>query len=258
MAERVQRFDPDKSLHGRSDYGALWAPYYDAIYDIVEDYTIDLLAGFAGTPGTALEFAVGSGRIAIPLAARGVAVTGVDISEDMVALLRAKPGGEAVEVVMGDMSEISLGRRFPLVYLPFNTLFTLLDQASQVQCFVNAARHLESGGRFVLDCFVPDQKRYDSHNTRMGVSSIGSDTEHAYELSIHHPVEQRVTSHHVRRQSDGSSLVLPVNIRYAWPSEMDLMARIAGLELEDRWGWYDKRPFTSAVDQHVSVYRKIG
>lgn len=258
MAERVQRFDPDKALHGKSDYGAHWAPYYDVIFDIVEDYTIDLLAGFAGSPGAALELAVGSGRIALPLADKGVAVTGVDISEEMVALLRAKPGGEAVEVVMGDMSEISLGRRFPLVYLPFNTLFTLLDQAAQVQCFVNAARHLESGGRFVLDCFVPDLTRYDSYNSRIGVSSIGSDTEHAYEISIHHPVEQRVTSHYVRRQADGSTVVLPVNIRYAWPSEMDLMARIAGLELEDRWGWYDKRRFTESSGQHVSVYRKTG
>ncbi len=258
MIDQVARFDKGEGDYGEASYGLYWAPIYDQVFTVVEDYTIDLLASYAGERGSALELAVGSGRIAIPLSGRGVSVTGVDISQDMVNLLAEKPGAESVEVVIGDIVDTSLGRRFPLVYLPFNTLFALLSQDRQVQCFANVARHLEPGGRFVLDCFVPDMKRYDAHNTRMGVSSISSTTEHAYELSIHHPLEQKVVSHHVRHREDGSTLVLPVTVRYAWPSEMDLMARMAGLELEDRWGWYDRRPFTEASGQHVSVFRKLG
>jgi hypothetical protein len=108
----------------------------------------------------------------------------------------------------------------------------------------------------VLDTFFPDVKRFDQFNTRMAVSAITSDQAHSYELSVHHPLEQRVNSHMVRRMDDGSTVVLPVTIRYAWPSEMDLMAQVAGLTLENRWGWYDKRPYTESTGQYVSVYRK--
>ena len=145
---------------------------------------------------------------------------------------------------------------FPLVYLAFNTLFALLDQERQVDCFVNVARALEPGGRFVLDTFVPDLGRYDHLGTRMGVSSISSTDAHAYELAIHNAIDQTVVAHHVRRLEDGSTVVLPVTVRYAWPSEMDLMGRLAGLDLEERWGWYDRRPFTERSGQYVSVYRK--
>ena len=237
-------------------YGEHWAPHYDEITPDADEATIGLLSGYAGSPPRALELAVGTGRLALPLQARGVAVTGVDLSTEMVSLLRGKPGGADIEVVMGDMTTVDVGARYPLVYLAFNTLFALLTQERQLECFSNAERHLERGGRFVLDCFVPDVKRYDAYNTRMAVSSISSKTTHAYEMSIHDPVSQIVTSHHVRRLGDGSTVVLPVTIRYAWPAEMDLMARMAGLEREARWGWYDKRPFTETSVQHVSVYRK--
>lgn len=120
-------------------------------------------------------------------------------------------------------------------------------------------RALELGvGTFVLDCFVPDPTRFDAQGTRMGVSSISSDRSHAYELSVHEAVDQIVFSHHVRRLEDGSTVVLPVTVRYAWPSEMGLMARIADLELEGRFGWYDRNGFNSGSHQHVSVYRKPG
>ena len=258
MIDQVRRFGEGRDDYQESSYGEHWAAIYDEIYTVVEDYTIDLLLGYAGAGGSALELAVGTGRLALPLSERGVEVTGVDISQEMLDIMSGKAGGEAIRVVVGDIVDFSLGRRFPLVYLPFNTLFALLTQARQVQCFANVSRHLDPGGRFVLDCFVPDMKRYDAHNTRIGVSSIASSQEHAYELSIHHPLEQKVVSHHVRHRADGSTLVLPVSVRYAWPSEMDLMAHLAGLELEDRWGWYDRRPFTEASGQHVSVYRKPG
>jgi SAM-dependent methyltransferase len=258
MMDTVQRFDRDGSGYDETTYGDLWAPFYDDIFNIVEDYTIDTLEALAGSSRRALELAVGTGRVAIPLSQRGVAVTGIDNSEEMVARLREKPGGEAIEIVIGDMSEVAVDGTFPLIYLPFNTLFALLSQKRQVTCFRNVAEHLAPGGRFALDCFVPDLTRYDRFNTRMAVSSISSNQAHAYEMSIHHPLEQKVTSHQVRRLEDGTALVLPVTVRYAWPAEMDLMAEIAGLELEHRWGWYDKRAFTETSGQHVSVYRKPG
>lgn len=245
------------SGYTETDYGPLWAPYYDSLYSNVEDTTLDLLVSLSGPHRRALELAVGSGRIAIPLSRRGVSVTGIEVSTEMVDLLKAKPGGGAVDVRVGDMVTMEVGTTFPLVYLPFNTLFILDSQERQIDCFRNAAAHLEPGGLFVLDAFVPDMKRFDSSNTRVGVSSITSNSEHALELSIHDPMAQKVTSHHVRRLADGSNLVLPVTVRYAWPSEMDLMARLAGLELDQRWGWYDRRGFTEASGQHVSVYRRV-
>ncbi len=258
MTDRPQRFEHDASSYDEETYGESWAPFYDEIFTVVEDYTIDTLEAMAGSSRRALELAVGTGRVAIPLSRRGVSVTGIDNSAEMIARLREKPGGEAIEVVMGDIAEVPAAGAFPLVYLPFNTLFALLTQERQVSCFRNVAEHLEPGGRFVLDCFVPDLGRFDRYNTRMAVSSITSNKAHAYEMSIHHPVEQKVTSHHVRRLDDGATVVLPVTVRYAWPTEMDLMAAIAGLELEHRWGWYDKRAFTEASNQHVSVYRNPG
>jgi SAM-dependent methyltransferase len=237
-------------------YGQRWAPFYDSIYEDIDDATIGFLKALSGTPPRALELAIGSGRVAMPLTEAGVSVTGIDISEEMVSLLRAKPGGEKIPVVLGDFADVDVDQTYPLVYLPFNTLFALLDQARQVGCFQNVAQALEPGGRFVLDTFVPDLSRYDHLGTRMGVSSISSNESHAYELAIHEPLTQTVVSHQVRRLEDGSTVVLPVTVRYAWPAEMDLMGRLAGLVLEERWGWYDRRPFTERSGQHVSVYRK--
>lgn len=240
--------------YDETTYGRLWAPYYDHMYHDVEDSMIDLLARHAGDPPRALELAIGTGRIALPLRERGVDVSGIDISEEMVALLRAKAGGESVQVTFGDFGDVAVDDSFPLVYLAFNTIFGLLTQERQVECFENVASHLEPGGRFIIDCFVPDMQRFDHHNTRLGVSSIASIDEHIYEMSIHDPVSQRISTHVVKRSTDGSSVVLPVEIRYAWPAELDLMARLAGLELEDRFGWYDLRPFTERSTSHMSIY----
>ncbi|MGB8360661.1 MAG: class I SAM-dependent methyltransferase [Acidimicrobiia bacterium] len=239
-------------------YGRAWAPYYDDIFDTVDDAVIDLLLRHAGNPPRALELAVGTGRIAIPLAERGVEIVGIEVSPEMVDVMRSKPGGEVIQVVMGDFADVGVEGRFPLVYLAFNTLFALLSQERQIECFQNVADHLEDGGRFILDCFVPDVTRFDQYNTRLGVSSILSPAEHRYELSIHDPVGQRISSHMVKRKSDGSTVVLPVEVRYAWPAEMDLMARLAGLELEDRFGWYDLRPFNERSTSHMSIYVKPG
>lgn len=237
-------------------YGQRWSPYYDDIYSAVDDSIIDLLARHAGKPPRALELAVGSGRIALPLAEKGIEVSGIEISEAMVDKLRDKPGGEDIEVSIGDFGDVDVDGTFPLIYLAFNTLFGLLDQDRQVECFQNVAEHLEPGGCFIIDCFVPDVKRFDKFNTRMGVSSIGSVDEHAYEMTVYDPVRQYLSTHYVKRLEDGETVVLPIEIRFAWPSEIDLMARLAGLELEDRFGWYDLRPFNEGSSSHMSIYRK--
>ena len=237
-------------------YGQRWSPYYDEIYRDVEDSVIELLARHAGDPPRALELAIGSGRIALPLREKGVAVTGIDVSDEMVAKMRSKAGGEKIPVSMGDFADVAVDDTFPLVYLTFNTIFGLLTQERQVECFQNVADHLEPGGRFIIDAFVPDVRRFDQYNTRMGVSTIDSVDEHMYEMSVYDPVGQIVSSHVIRRGSDGNTVVLPVQIRFAWPSELDLMARLAGLELEDRFGWYDLRPFNERSTSHMSIYRK--
>lgn len=239
-------------------YGERWSPYYDEIYNEVDDAIIDLLSRHAGQPPRALELAIGTGRIAVPLSEKGVEVSGIEISEEMVAGLRARPGGEAIPVSLGDFADVDVDDTYPLIYLAFNTIFGLLTQERQIECFQNVANHLEPGGRFIIDCFVPDVKRFDHHNSRMGVSSISSVDEHTYEMSIYDPVNQRISSHHMRRQENGETVVLPVEIRFAWPSELDLMARLAGLALEDRFGWYDLRPFTERSTNHMSIYRKPG
>jgi SAM-dependent methyltransferase len=239
-------------------YGRTWAPYYDDLYRDVEDSVIDLLARHAGKPPRALELAIGTGRIALPLADRGVEVSGIDASEEMVAKLRAKPGGEAIAVTMGNFGRVGVEGTFPLVYLAFNTIFGLLTQEDQVSCFRNVAEHLDPGGRFIIDCFVPDVKRFDGFNTRLGVSSINSVVEHMYEMTVHEPITQRLSTHVVKRNADGENVVLPIEIRFAWPSELDLMAQLAGLELEDRFGWYDLRPFSARSTSHMSIYVKPG
>lgn len=237
-------------------YGERWAPFYDDLYGDLEDSVVDLLARHAGNPPRALELGIGSGRIALPLRKKGVDVSGIDVSEEMVGLLKAKPGGEGIDVTMGDFAAVPVDDTFPLIYLAFNTIFGLLTQEAQVRCFQNVADHLEPGGRFIIDCFVPDLKRFDHHNTRVGVSSIPSADEHTVEMTIYEPVTQRLSTHIVKRLVDGQTVVLPVEIRFAWPAELDLMARLAGLELEDRFGWYDLRPFNERSTSHMSIYRK--
>lgn len=244
--------------YDETTYGRTWAPYYDEIFATVDESVIDLLARHAGDPPLALELAIGTGRIALPLREKGVEVVGIDASEEMVRLLRDKPGGESVPVFMGDFGDVDVDGDFPLIYLAFNTIFGLLTQHRQVECFRNVAEHLKPGGRFIIDCFVPDVKRFDRYNTRMGVSSINSVSQHMYEMTVYDPVDQRLSTHVVKRNADGETVVLPVEIRFAWPSELDLMAQLAGLELEDRFGWYDLRRFTEQSTSHMSIYRKPG
>ena len=211
---------------------------------------VERLARLAGG-GRALEFAVGTGRIALPLAERGVPVAGIDNSEAMLARLRAKPGAERVEVIGGDMASTRVPGEFALVYLVFNTIFNLTTQDAQVACFANAAAHLGSGGRFVIEARVPELQRLPLGQT---VLPWRADPE-GMSYYVYDVVGQRLSGQHYHLE-DGRFRAAPTEMRYAWPAELDLMARLAGLRLEHRWAGWDGEPFTGLSPAHVSVYRK--
>lgn len=198
-----------------------------------------------------LELAVGSGRIALPLAARGLDVHGLDNSTAMLDRLREKDPSGTVTTHLGDMSGFALDRRFPLVFVVFNSLFALPDQEAQVRCFGTVAEHLTEDGRFVVEAFVPDHGRFDRGQT-VRARVIDADRV-VLEAGVHEPVAQVVSSQRIDI-AGGRVELLPVRIRYAWPAELDLMARLAGLELVDRWSGWDRAPFTATSTAHVSVY----
>jgi SAM-dependent methyltransferase len=234
-------------------YGDRWAAVYDDHHRHADPgLAVEFLAGLAGD-GRVLELAIGTGRVALPLAARGIAVEGVDASAAMVERLRAKPGGPAIPVTVGDMAQVPVSGRFGLVYLVFNTLFGLLSQARQAECFASVARVLDPGGLFVIECFVPDLTRFD-HDQRVQARSVTEDSA-MIEVSVHDRVRQRVTTQMITLDGQGMHL-RPVAIRYSYPAELDLMASSAGLRLAGRYASWDRRPFTSASDNHVSVYQQ--
>jgi SAM-dependent methyltransferase len=234
-------------------YGDRWAGVYDEHHARMDpSAAVDFLAGLAGD-GRALELAIGTGRVALPLAGRGIAVDGVDASEEMVARMRAKPGGEAIPVVMGDMADVPVDGPFRLVYLVFNALFGLLSQARQAGCFRGVARVLGPGGAFVIECFVPDLARFD-RGQRVQAMAVTEDSA-TIEVSRHDAARQLVTSQIITLDAQGVRLG-PVALRYSWPGELDLMAEAAGLRLAERYGDWDRRPFGSGSAKHISVYRR--
>jgi SAM-dependent methyltransferase len=217
----------------------------------VLDPAVDLLARLAGT-GPALEFAVGTGRVALPLAARGVPVTGIELSAAMVAQLRRKADQATLPVLVGDMATARAPGEFSLVYLAWNSISNLRTQPEQVACFRNAARHLRPGGRFVLELWVPPLRRLPPGAPAVPMSiGDGHLVFDTYDL-----VTQQCTSHHYWRQADGSVRYGSGNFRYIWPAECDLMAQLAGMELEDRFADWHRTPFTADSQSHISVWRK--
>lgn len=240
--------------YGAATYGEEWAAIYDEQWAGAgeDEPTVAFLRELAGD-GPALELAIGTGRVALPLQASGTEVHGIDISQPMVAKLRTKPRGAEIRVTMGDFADVAVDETYPLVYLVFNTFFALTTQDDQVRCFQNVAAHLPPGGAFVLECFVPDLARYDRHQ-RVQASSVRLDRV-ALEISRHDPVAQQIDSQMVVLSHDATKLY-PIHIRYAFPSELDLMAQLAGLRLRARYGGWSKEPFTSASIAHVSVYEK--
>ena len=239
----MEDFDPFAS------FGPDVAEHYDDELRGDEPETVDFLARLAGD-GPVLEFAIGTGRVALPLAERGLRVDGIEQSAAMVEQLRAKPGGADLDVRQGDMSAVRLPGPYRLVYLVFNTIHNLLGQDEQVRCFENAARHLTDDGVFVVETGVPrDGPRKGNY---LDVAKIGLDE---VRLSAHRydALTQILDVNHMRLTSTGINMV-PISLRLVYPSELDLMGRIAGLHLHHRWGGWRQEPFTIDSRRHISVY----
>jgi SAM-dependent methyltransferase len=228
-------------------YEAKWPELFDpAVIDPVVRFLADLAAG-----GTALELGIGTGRIAIPLSQRGVRVHGIDLSPDMVARLRAKPATDDIDVTIGDFATTRVDGTFKLAYLVRNTIMNLTTQDGQTACFQNVAAQLEPGGCFVIEVMVPELQRLPPGETvrafTVTPAHLGFDE---YDVA-----SQRLISHHYW-VVDGQLETFSGSFRYVWPSELDLMARLAGMSLRERWSDWTREPFTSDSRQHVSVWEK--
>ena len=232
-------------------FGPAAAARYDDEPRGDEEETVGCLARLAGD-GPALELAIGTGRVALPLAATGVRVDGIEVSQAMVDRLRAKPGGDALDVTLGDFADVPVDGRYPLAYLVFNTLFNLLTQDDQIRCFANVAEHLTDDGVFLVEAFVPTWLHRLRDDQYVDAELIEAD-QVTLDVGRHDPVAQILDESHVTF-ADGAVRVSPIVCRYAWPAELDLMARLAGLRLLSRYGGWNGEAFTAASRQHVSVW----
>jgi SAM-dependent methyltransferase len=212
---------------------------------------VDLLAALADG-GRALELGSGTGRIALPLAVRGVPVVGIELSKAMTARLRAKPGGADIPVIIGDFSSAKAEGKFRVAYLVANTIMNLTTQAEQVACFRNVSGHLEPGGCFVIEVGVPGLQRLPPGETFQVFNA--SDTH--WGIDEYDTENQGLISHHFRRMDDGRLQRASIPFRYVWPAELDLMAELAGMRLRERWAGWKREPFTSDSRKHVSVWEK--
>lgn len=246
-AVHAAAFDP-------TAYGRSAARDYDELHVGLEtaaavDALVDLAAG-----EPVVEFGIGTGRLALPLVARGVTVHGIEGSPEMAQVLSGKPGGEAITVVLGDFSEQMCGTDFGLAVLALNTIYALPSQDAQVDCFRNAARHLRLGGRFAVEAWVPDVGAFRNGTA---VRPVQVDDGHIeLEIARIHPAGQTMSTNKVHLSDDGVRLI-PANHRYAWPAELDLMARLAGMRLLHRWEGWGRAPFHDTSTGHVSVWQKV-
>lgn len=250
MTFDAMSFDP------RTSFGPRVAAAYDDVPRGDEAPAVERLAELAGQ-GPALELAIGTGRLALPLAATGVRVDGIELSSAMIKQLRAKPGGASLTVTCGDMAVVEMPERYQLVYIAFNSLMNLLTQDEQAQCVANAARHLAIDGTFVVENVVPDAMyvlRQDRDGIDQYVNAEQIDSEGVtVEVGRFDRVTQRVDKCHLGFSASGVARE-PLALRYIWPSELDLMARLAGLRLLARWGGWAGEPFDSRSVRHISVY----
>jgi SAM-dependent methyltransferase len=243
----MKNFDP------KTSFGYDESKRYDTVDTRGDEAeTVAFLAGLAHQ-GAALEFAIGTGRIALPLMRAGVHVDGIEMSQDMVDRMREKPDGNSVAVTMGDMSQVSLGRTYELVYLVYNTIGNLLTQDDQVRCFENAARHLSDEGVFVLECGMPFAPSRAGHQF-VDAEYVGVDHV-VLDVCRYDPVTQILDENHMHVGTDGI-VSRPIRLRLAAPPEFDLMARVAGLRLRDRWGGWSHEPYAADSRRHVSVYER--
>jgi SAM-dependent methyltransferase len=238
------------NFYTHDTYGERVAGVYDQWYSDYDSHAIDALAELAGK-GPALELGIGTGRIALPLAEKSVEVQGIDAASSMIEQLRAKPGGDRITITHGNFAEVPVEGKFALVYIIFNTFFALTTQEEQVQCFRNVAAHLAPGGCFLIEAFVPDLTRFTHGQVNMA-RRVTTD-EVMLDISQHNPMNQHVISQQVVI-TDGNIRLYPVQIRYCWPSELDLMAQLAGLRLRERWNNWKREPFTSESGHHISIY----
>jgi SAM-dependent methyltransferase len=213
--------------------------------------TVDFLAALAAG-GAALELGIGTGRIALPLAEHGVRVHGIDLSPDMVARLRAKPGGAELPVTIGDFSATVVGRTFSLVYVVFNTILNLTTQDAQVACFENAAAHLEPGGCFVVEVGMPQLQKLPAGQT---IHPFFYESPTRFGFDEYDVANQGLISHHYAER-EGTFGPWSIPFRYVWPSELDLMARLAGMRRRERWSGWRREPFTSETEKLVGVWEK--
>jgi SAM-dependent methyltransferase len=220
-----------------------------------EAAAVAFLESLAGG-GPALELAIGTGRIALPLAARGIRVDGIDFSHAMVGRLRERPGGDALRVSIGNYADVAVEDTYRLTYIVYNTIYNLLTQDEQVRCFQNVAAHLTDDGCFVLEAVTPNALMRLRDHQYVDAEQVGVDHVQL-DVARHDPVTQRLDETHVSITREGVRLG-PIVTRYIWPSEMDLMARIAGLRLRERWGGWGREPFTADSRLHVSVYVRAG
>ncbi len=243
----MQGYDP-------STYGERIASVYDGLHTWIGDVepAVAVLAELSRV-GRVLELGIGTGRVALPMAARGIEVHGIDASQAMVARMRAKEGGASIPVTFGDFADVAVEGSFSAVFVCFNTFFALTTQEDQVRCFRNVATHLTGDGIFALEVFVPDLTRF-GRGQNVEAQRVEADMV-LLEVSRHDAVNQRVASQHVHITESGTQL-FPIQLRYAWPSELDLMARLAGMRLRDRWSDWDRTPFTGSSTKHVSVYQR--
>jgi len=238
---------------GPETFGELNAEGYDVFHDPgTTEISVERIAEVVGS-GRILELAIGTGRIALPLLHKGFEVAGVEGSPLMVEKLREKPGGDQIEVVIGDFADVEIDGAFDHACLVFNTFFNLPSQEAQVRCFRNVVKRLKPGGTFLVETFIPDLSAFTDHQRvstrKLDIGSV------VLEAARHDPVRQVLELQRIHFTENGTRLV-PLPLRYAYPPEIDLMANLAGLQLRDRWGGWNKEPFTADSRMHVSVYGK--
>ena len=231
-------------------YGENVAGVYDDWYSELDPHAIDALADLS-SGGKVLELGIGTGRVALPLSAKNVEVHGIDASPSMIAQLRKKPGGDRITVTQGDFAAVPVEGKFALVYIVFNTFFMLVSQAEQVRCFKNIAQHLAPGGCFVIEAFVPDLSRFTGGQVNWATKVTADQV--LLDVGQHDAAAQRVMGQKIVI-TEGNVRLYPAQIRYCYPSELDLMAQLAGLRLRERWDNWKREPFTSQSGKHISIY----